>query len=335
MLLRCADGSAHATTTTLPLHSAFDSAVTKEDVGGLPRRLRVYHCVGLLGMCVHGWLVNSASLTFTLYCGAVHKATPELCFHGVPQDSEFVVITKLWPCLRTNQHCLCCQGFSLTMEPCDLEQMELARLYQLDPVYHYVRAQPWQKVYVLSILLTRVCVAMSTTQLPESIVNVTPTWIGDLRMSPLQAHAVFMAGTVVLYVALLLEVVVINSCRAVLTMCLCLWFAVFASLVAPFGGFFASGFKRAFKIKVEKCACAPTVCDEINLLCCGNRTLAHRCQGMVASQIVWTVRSSWACSRELGCGLSAKQGTAKLTTPAAPQIRVLPQCDQPWRLCCD
>jgi len=28
-----------------------------------------------------------------------------------------------------------------------------------------------------------------------------------------------------------------------------LWFAIFASIVAPFGGFFASGFKRAFKIK--------------------------------------------------------------------------------------
>jgi phosphatidate cytidylyltransferase len=27
--------------------------------------------------------------------------------------------------------------------------------------------------------------------------------------------------------------------------------ALFASLIAPFGGFFASGFKRAFKIKVN------------------------------------------------------------------------------------
>lgn len=26
----------------------------------------------------------------------------------------------------------------------------------------------------------------------------------------------------------------------------------FASIVGPFGGFFASGFKRAFKIKVER-----------------------------------------------------------------------------------
>jgi hypothetical protein len=26
---------------------------------------------------------------------------------------------------------------------------------------------------------------------------------------------------------------------------------LFASIIAPFGGFFASGFKRAFKIKVE------------------------------------------------------------------------------------
>jgi len=28
-----------------------------------------------------------------------------------------------------------------------------------------------------------------------------------------------------------------------------LWLSLFASLIAPFGGFFASGFKRAFKIK--------------------------------------------------------------------------------------
>ncbi len=29
--------------------------------------------------------------------------------------------------------------------------------------------------------------------------------------------------------------------------------SVFASFIAPFGGFFASGFKRAFKIKVGCC----------------------------------------------------------------------------------
>ena len=29
--------------------------------------------------------------------------------------------------------------------------------------------------------------------------------------------------------------------------------ALFSSLIAPFGGFFASGFKRAFKVKV--CVC--------------------------------------------------------------------------------
>lgn len=29
-----------------------------------------------------------------------------------------------------------------------------------------------------------------------------------------------------------------------------LWLGLFASIIAPFGGFFASGFKRAFKIKV-------------------------------------------------------------------------------------
>ena len=28
--------------------------------------------------------------------------------------------------------------------------------------------------------------------------------------------------------------------------------AMFASLIAPFGGFFASGFKRAFKLKVGR-----------------------------------------------------------------------------------
>lgn len=30
-----------------------------------------------------------------------------------------------------------------------------------------------------------------------------------------------------------------------------LCFGLFASIIAPFGGFFASGFKRAFKIKVH------------------------------------------------------------------------------------
>ena len=29
---------------------------------------------------------------------------------------------------------------------------------------------------------------------------------------------------------------------------------LFASIIAPFGGFFASGFKRAFKIKVIYCS---------------------------------------------------------------------------------
>lgn len=32
-----------------------------------------------------------------------------------------------------------------------------------------------------------------------------------------------------------------------------LWLGLFASIIAPFGGFFASGFKRAFKIKVHCC----------------------------------------------------------------------------------
>ena len=32
-----------------------------------------------------------------------------------------------------------------------------------------------------------------------------------------------------------------------------LFLAAFGSLIGPFGGFFASGFKRAFKIKVEYC----------------------------------------------------------------------------------
>ena len=30
-----------------------------------------------------------------------------------------------------------------------------------------------------------------------------------------------------------------------------LWLGLFASIIAPFGGFFASGLKRAFKIKVS------------------------------------------------------------------------------------
>lgn len=32
--------------------------------------------------------------------------------------------------------------------------------------------------------------------------------------------------------------------------CHALAFGLFASIIAPFGGFFASGFKRAFKLKV-------------------------------------------------------------------------------------
>lgn len=28
------------------------------------------------------------------------------------------------------------------------------------------------------------------------------------------------------------------------------WMSLFSSIIGPFGGFFASGFKRAFKIKV-------------------------------------------------------------------------------------
>ena len=35
--------------------------------------------------------------------------------------------------------------------------------------------------------------------------------------------------------------------------------SVFASLIAPFGGFFASGFKRAFKVKVS-CHNPPPAC---------------------------------------------------------------------------
>lgn len=30
-----------------------------------------------------------------------------------------------------------------------------------------------------------------------------------------------------------------------------MWLGLFASIIAPFGGFFASGFKRAFKIKAS------------------------------------------------------------------------------------
>lgn len=31
----------------------------------------------------------------------------------------------------------------------------------------------------------------------------------------------------------------------------CFFMSIFASVIGPFGGFFASGFKRAFKIKVR------------------------------------------------------------------------------------
>jgi phosphatidate cytidylyltransferase len=42
-------------------------------------------------------------------------------------------------------------------------------------------------------------------------------------------------------------------------------FALFASLIAPFGGFFASGFKRAIKIKVRGIPCS-SVCTLLRSL---------------------------------------------------------------------
>ena len=42
--------------------------------------------------------------------------------------------------------------------------------------------------------------------------------------------------------------------------------SVFASLLAPFGGFFASGFKRAFKVKVRmwSLGVVSVCCDDTN-----------------------------------------------------------------------
>mmetsp|Transcript_9543 Transcript_9543/g.12464 ORF Transcript_9543/g.12464 Transcript_9543/m.12464 type:complete len:178 (+) Transcript_9543:157-690(+) len=51
----------------------------------------------------------------------------------------------------------------------------------------------------------------------ESISNVLPSYLRKLAIQPMDIHT--------------------------------LWLSLFASLIAPFGGFFASGFKRAFKIK--------------------------------------------------------------------------------------
>lgn len=41
------------------------------------------------------------------------------------------------------------------------------------------------------------------------------------------------------------------------------WMSLFSSIIGPFGGFFASGFKRAFKIKVihlKKNVYLPIIC---------------------------------------------------------------------------
>jgi len=53
--------------------------------------------------------------------------------------------------------------------------------------------------------------------LPASIASWLPSWLQTVSIAPIQWHGVNMA--------------------------------IFASIIAPFGGFFASGFKRAFKFK--------------------------------------------------------------------------------------
>lgn len=61
--------------------------------------------------------------------------------------------------------------------------------------------------------------------------------------------------------------------------------AVFASLIAPFGGFFASGFKRAFQIKVLR-----VTIDAKCYLIIIFRIFLMPSQGMVVSWIGWTVK---------------------------------------------
>ncbi len=60
-----------------------------------------------------------------------------------------------------------------------------------------------------------------------------------------------------------------------------LFISLFASIIAPFGGFFASGIKRAIKIKVRV---SPS------------RTLPIWFQAMVVFPTAWIAKSSWAPS---------------------------------------
>ena len=75
---------------------------------------------------------------------------------------------------------------------------------------------------------------------------------------------------------------------------------LFASIIAPFGGFFASGFKRAFKIKVRTASISLlslgilkyenyTVLASINIFKF-YRILATVYLGMVESLTEWTVK---------------------------------------------
>ena len=120
------------------------------------------------------------------------------------------------------------------------------------------------------------------------------SYIGSLRMSRMQLHGLALAA--------------------------------FASAVAPFGGFFASGFKRAFKVRrqstngvsCEQCLVTPHIAHAdpfllrpradmsllvapllytylptcvLTFLCCRSRTSALPSQATAGSQTAWTARS--------------------------------------------
>jgi hypothetical protein len=73
--------------------------------------------------------------------------------------------------------------------------------------------------------------------------------------------------------------------------------SVFCSLVAPFGGFFASGFKRAFKIKVSVPAAHAGQTVLLTSAVAFRRTLATPSLGTVGLPTEWIARSLWALSR--------------------------------------
>ncbi len=68
--------------------------------------------------------------------------------------------------------------------------------------------------------------------------------------------------------------------------------SVFASVIGPFGGFFASGFKRAFKIKASQEVTQVRILFLI-LLPVYSRTLATSSPAMAVSWIGSTASSSW------------------------------------------